>query len=135
VIVSVLLMVLVAALALFNWTRSNHAEEWRRHSLEVLAQTQALRNDMADTQRSTRAYLITDRARGWTPTGRRCRSSPRISSARRPHARQPAAAAHLAALSADSDALLAYSRDIIALRQQNPQQALQLDATGKGSTC
>jgi signal transduction histidine kinase/DNA-binding response OmpR family regulator len=133
VIVSVLLMVLVAGLALFNWTRSNHAEEMRRHSLEVLAQTQALRNDMADTQRSTRAFLITgqsarlDAYRAALPVV--SQDLQRLAALTRDNPRQQA---HLAALSADSDALLAYSRDIIALRQQNPQQALQLDATGKG---
>jgi signal transduction histidine kinase/DNA-binding response OmpR family regulator len=133
IIISALLMVLVASAALFNWSRSNHAEEGEHHSLAVMAQIQTVRDDIADTQRSTRAYLITGQESRLGPyqaaVPRVSQDIARLKELTRDNARQQA---RLATISTDCAALMAYARQIIALRQQNPQQALQLDATGQG---
>jgi signal transduction histidine kinase/DNA-binding response OmpR family regulator len=133
IIISAVLMVIVAVAAFFNWSRSTHAEEMRRHSLAVMEQIQATRNDIADTQSSTRAYLITGQSARLAPyqaaVPRVAQDFQRLAELSRDNPRQQA---RLAVVSADRDALMAYADKVIALRQQNPAQALQRDATGQG---
>jgi len=133
IIISAVLIVIVAGAAFSNWTRSNHAEDMRRHSEAVMAQMQTLRNDVADTQRSTRAYLITGQSSRLGPyqaaVPRVYQDLQRLEVLTADNTRQQA---RLATISTDCDALMGYARQIIALRQQDPQQALQLDATGQG---
>jgi len=133
IIISAVLIVIVAGAAFSNWTRSNHAEDMRRHSDAVMAQMQTLRNDVADTQRSTRAYLITGQSSRLGPyqaaVPRVYQDLQRLEVLTADNTRQQA---RLATISTDCDALMGYARQIIALRQQDPQQALQLDATGQG---
>ena len=133
IIISVVFMVIVGTAAFFNWKRTSHTETWRRHSLAVMAQIQTTRNDIADTQRGMRAYLITGQSARLEPyraaQPRVAHDLQQLADLTRDNPRQ---AARLATVSADRDALAAYGEKIVALRQQDPAQALQLDGTGQG---
>jgi signal transduction histidine kinase/DNA-binding response OmpR family regulator len=133
IIISAVLMVIVGSATLFNWKRSNHAEEWRRQSLAVMMQIQATRNDIADSQRGMRAYLITGQSARLGPyqgaLPRAAQDLQRLSELTRDNPQQQA---RLAVIEADRDALMAYGEKVVALREQDPAQALQLDATGQG---
>jgi signal transduction histidine kinase/DNA-binding response OmpR family regulator len=126
------LIVVVSLGTLLSSVRSDRAEKWRRHSLEVLALAQTLRNDISDTQRSARTFLITgqdstlDVFRAAVPLV--SRDTQGLASLVRDN---PAQSARIARVSVDWDATLASTRGTIALRRQDAQRALQVDAGGQ----
>ena len=125
-------MVVVALGAAFSSLRSGKAEKWRRHSVEVLSLAQTLRNDISDTQRGARIFLIT----GQDSTLGLFRTAVPLVSQDLQHlvtlvSDNPAQSARIATVSADWDAVLTASRQLITLRQQDAQRALQFDAGGQ----
>jgi signal transduction histidine kinase/CheY-like chemotaxis protein len=131
-LIAMALIVMVSLGTLLSSVRSDRAERWRRHSLEVLALAQTLRNDISDTQRSARTFLITgqdstlDVFRAAVPLV--SRDTQGLASLVRDN---PAQSARIVRVSVDWDATLASTRGTIALRRQDAQRALQVDAGGQ----
>jgi signal transduction histidine kinase/DNA-binding response OmpR family regulator len=133
-IISLILMVVIAVGSESSSLRSDHAEEWRTHSIDVLSQAQTLRNDASDTQRSMREFLVT----GQNSSLAVYRASlplvtqdlQRLVFLTHDNHRQQE---HLEAIGTDLTALMAYSQHLIALRQQQDVQLTQQpDAEGRG---
>jgi signal transduction histidine kinase/DNA-binding response OmpR family regulator len=128
-VISLALIGVVGLVAITSWTRSSRAEEWRRHSTEVLALAQSFRNDVSDTQLGIRTFLMTGQDSGLdayqAALPRVNQDLQRLVTLTRDN---PAQRARLARVSADSTRLLAYTSAVIAERRQNAEQAMNLYA-------
>lgn len=131
---SLTLMLMIAFVASVSFAQLKDSVDWRKHSYQVLVESQSLVNDVFSTQRGMRNFAITaqDAALDLYDTG--VRNIPKRTAALLALTRDnPAQQDRLHTLVTDINNQLEYSRELIATRKtQGLEAAIKMESTGRG---
>lgn len=131
---SLTLMLMIAFVATVSFAQLKTAVGWRKHSYQVLIESQSLVNDVFSTQRGMRNFAITARDAALNLYDSGVRNIPKRTAALTALIRDnPTQQAHLHTLIADINSQLEYSRELITTRKtQGLQAAINVESTGRG---
>ena len=131
---SVTLMTMIIVVSTSSFSQSKVSTGWRNHTYEVLATSQPFIGDILDIQRGMRGYVLTGQPSALVTYQSGLNAAPgslvQLKTLTRDNASQQE---RLKTLSADLEAVIAYSHKLIEARQANGiQAAIQIEATGEG---
>jgi PAS domain S-box-containing protein len=131
---SVTLMVMVACVSAASLSRLKQSIYWRKHTYEVLINSQAMFSGLIDSQRGMRGYILTGQTAALETYRRGVQELPRqLADLRSLTLDNPVQQRHSDRLSADISNVIAYSRRLLESRDRyGLQAAIDLEATGAG---
>jgi PAS domain S-box-containing protein len=131
---SITLMAMIGVISAASLATLKNALFWRGNTYETLTVATSFIGSLADTQRGMRGYLLTASPAALELYRSATNSAPRqLAQLVKLAHDNPAQEQHLTVLTTDLDAVIAYSRQLIGMNDnQGLRAAIQLEKTGRG---
>jgi len=131
---SVTLLVMIGVISAVSFAQLKNAEDWHKHSYEVLGKAEQFLDDLFDIQRGMRGYVLTDLPATFDTYQEGIKNAPqelaRLNKLTRDN---PGQQQRLKGLAVDLNHVIAYSGQLIDVRKtQGLQAAVQMESTGQG---
>ncbi|MDB4793703.1 PAS domain S-box protein, partial [Methylacidiphilales bacterium] len=133
---SVTLMAMIGVISYISFTQLENSASWRKHSYEVLATAQTFLDDLFDTQRGMRGYVLTGLPITFETYQDGIKNGPQdLALLNTLTQDNPGQQQRLKNLTADFGNVVTYSRRLIDTRKtQGIEAAIQIESTGEGFT-